>query len=244
MDLGTLRRQAPEQPASSVYWRRRFIALIVGLTVLAVLAWAFALALHGSAAAASRTASKSRHGASHRSVAASAHASPPATTHPSPGASASGSAASPASSKPASSKPAGTAAARHIGLTACRAGDVVISLFSGPPSYSARQTPDFVIDVVSTARGPCSFNIGARHVRLTISTGSLQVWTSRQCAEGRASRPTTLRRGVPAVVDMVWDGEYSAPGCPVPGALAKPGTYTAVATDGSGASNKLTVRIS
>jgi hypothetical protein len=48
-------RSHPEdrQPLPMTYWRRRFLALVAGLAVLAVIAWAFSgvLAVGGRAAA-------------------------------------------------------------------------------------------------------------------------------------------------------------------------------------------------
>lgn len=126
----------------------------------------------------------------------------------------------------------------------CPAADVVVSLLATQAAYSARQLPEFAVDVVSTASYTCSLDIGARHVVLQISAGPALIWTSADCAEGQASQATTLRRGVPAVVPMTWDEQYSTAGCPVPGRAALPGSYTATAADGSAVSNAVTFRIS
>lgn len=119
----------------------------------------------------------------------------------------------------------------------CPANAVVLSLFPSQTSYSVTQEPQFSIDVVSTASQTCTFNIGSRHLWLEIKKGSQQVWSSAQCAEGDASMVTSLRRGVPTIVSMVWDGHASSPGCPVPGATTSAGNYTAVASDGMYSSN-------
>ncbi len=96
---------------------------------------------------------------------------------------------------------------------------------------------------MSTASHSCSFDIGARHVELQISAGGKQIWTSADCAEGLAVQVTTLHRGVPDVVPMTWDDQYSSAGCPMPGRAAPAGSYTAKATAGSTASNAVTFRI-
>ena len=141
-----------------------------------------------------------------------------------------------------------TAAARtgttaRLSLPACQLHDVVLSLFSSQASYTVRQTPAFQLDVVSTGSRTCTFDVGAWHVLLRISAGSHRIWTSAECAEGQASVVTKLYRGIPVVVPVAWNGQRSSPGCPVPGNLAPPGSYTALAIDGPLTSNSLTFRI-
>jgi hypothetical protein len=223
MGTTTFRHLSPERPASVTYWRRRCVALVVGLTVLALVTWAVSGALGGSAPAVNSGATKSLHGGS----------------APSPAGAASGGA--PSHGTASSSPPAGATAAGA--LSPCPPGDVVLSLFSSQASYSLRQSPEFEVDVVSTASQTCTFDIGARHVWLKVMTGSVHVWSSADCAEGQASLVTDLHRGVPTVVPIGWDGQIAGPGCPGPGATAARGTYTAVASDGSQTSNSLAFRI-
>jgi hypothetical protein len=128
-------------------------------------------------------------------------------------------------------------------LPTCPAADVQLSLSASQPSYSVQEVPEFDVDVVSAAPYSCSFDIGARHVLLQISAGAADVWTSADCAEGLATRLAALHRGVPDVVQMTWDDQYSSAGCPMPGPTAPPGSYTATATAGSAASNGVTFRI-
>ena len=219
MGMTTLRQAPPERPAQSVYWRRRFLALIVGLAALALVTWAFAGALHGSG-------------------------SPPAAPARSPSvAPPSGAASGQATPATSSQQSTGTVAGGRTSVRACAASDVVLSLFSSQASYSARETPAFEVDVVSTASRPCTFDIGARHVLLQITLGRTTVWSSADCAEGQASLVTKLHRGIPTVVPISWNGQHSSAGCPVPGSPAAAGTYTATATDGSATSNPLAFRI-
>ena len=220
----------PVPVSATVYWRRRFFALLVGLAILALVAWAFAGALGGSSPAASTAATKSVSSAPPSAVASAAGSAPAGSgavgTHH-------------ASGSPRST----TAPSGHHGLRPCGLSRVVLSLFSSQASYSLRQTPQFEVDVVSTQSRSCTFDIGAQHVLLRISAGSRLVWTSADCAEGQASLVTRLRRGVPTVVPIAWDGQHSSPGCPVPGAPAAAGTYTATASDSAGASNPVAFRI-
>lgn len=227
MGTTTVRRVALERPAATIYWRRRFVTLVVGLSVLALIAWAFSGSLGGSTPATSGAATRTVHG------------SLPKQTAPSPAPAAGQGGATGRGKAPA--KRSGATAAG--GPLPCPAGSVVLSLFSSQASYPIRQTPEFEVDVVSTAGQSCSFDIGAGHVLLQISSGSLRIWTSADCAEGAASLVTELRRGVPTVVPITWNGQRSAPGCPVPGSAAPRGGYTAVASDGPERSNAVIFRI-
>jgi hypothetical protein len=202
--------------------------LVSGLSVLALVVWAFSGSLGGAAPAAPASATKNLTGGGPAKPAASSAVSARHTP-----------AASPSPSPPRPSHKAGG----NAGLLPCPAGAVVLSLFSSQSGYSTKQTPEFDVDVVSTAARACTFDIGSGHVMLRISAGALTVWSSGQCAEGEASLVTELRRGVPTVVSIGWDGQHSTPGCPVPGAAAARGDYVAVAADGSLRSNALAFRI-
>jgi hypothetical protein len=231
---------------ASVYWRRRFIALVVGLAVLAVVAWALNGAINGPAPASSsgtNSANSTNTGVTNPPTATDGPSGAPSqgSTTGSGGKAVAGAVRhSPSPGPSASHHPA----AGQRGLSTCARADVVLSVFSAQANYSARQTPEFSIDVVSTAARTCTFNIGASRLVLQITQGSKKIWTSADCAEGRAQLATRLRRGVPTTVPITWDGQRSAPGCPLPGTAAKPGTYTAIATDGHLSSTSVQFRLS
>ena len=208
------------------YWRRRFVTLVLGLSVLAAVAWAFSGSRSSPAAAPPASSARTLHGGGPS----------PAVTPAGHGAGL-GAASTRNHSPAAHAKTAGTG-----GVLPCPAGAVVISLFPGQASYSRRQTPQFEVDVVSTASQSCTFDIGSRHVQLAIASGRLRIWSSGDCAQGDTSLVTELRRGVPTVVPIGWKGQRSLPGCPVPGAGGR-GSYTAVASAGSLRSNAVVFRI-
>lgn len=252
--MTTSRQAPPEPPAQSVYWRRRFIALITGVSVLAIITWAFAGALRGAAPAgdAAATSTVSERPLSVAAAAASQPAAPASQSDLAASQSAAGVSQSAAAASPSPSPSPGAAsqaAAMPGGKTpavashpprACLAGDVVLSLFASQASYPAGQTPAFVVDVVSTGKRSCAFNVGSRHVRLQISDGTTKVWTSADCPEGKASLVTRLHRGIPVAVPVSWSGKPASAGCAGSAAPPAAGSYTAVATDGSGTSNTLT----
>lgn len=235
MGTTTVRRVALGRPVTTVYWRRRFVTLVVGLSVLAVVAWALSGSLGGLAPAPSGAATRTVHGSLPKTV----QGSLPKLGTTSPGPAGKQGRATGGSKAPARR----TGAVPAGGLLPCPAGSVVLSLFSSQASYPIRQTPEFEVDVVSTARQSCSFDIGAAHVLLQISSGPVRIWTSADRAEGEASLVTVLHRGVPTVVPITWNGQRSAPGCPVPGTAAPRGSYTAVASDGQERSNAVVFSI-
>jgi hypothetical protein len=199
--------------AGVVYWRRRAAALLASLAVLIGLSWAVTWGVGKLVAVGPPRASA---GATARLTGSSQLGVPDATS---------------------------ARRAAPTVLPACPVADVQLRLAASQPSYSLQQIPEFDVDVVSAAGYSCTFDIGARHVLLQISAGTGQVWTSKDCAEGLATRLATLRHDVPDVVQMTWDDQYSSTGCPVPGRAAPAGSYTARATAGSATSNGVTFRI-
>jgi hypothetical protein len=226
-------RDASGQTAT-VYWRRRVAVLLVGFSVLAGVSWAAAAGVE-SLVRPDGTAT-GRDGSAAMSPGGSAGPLERRASLAQVGVADATSATRAAS--------AGRPAARAGGsLKTCPAGDVVLTLIDSAPSYPVQLLSEFTVDVASTAGYSCTFDIGARHVVLQISAGTAAVWTSAECAEGPAIQLATLHRGVPTVVPMTWDDEYSSAGCPVPGRTAPAGRYTAKATAGSVASNSVAFRI-
>jgi hypothetical protein len=241
-----------EEPQAATYWRRRFVALVIGLAVLAVIAWAFSGALGGATATAN-----SAHGSSGTRVGHSGSGPAPGAAGPS---SASGSASASASAAPSPSATSGpgragattqAAAADSPAATRGSAGgpgycpgkDVVLSLFPSQGSAGPRGVPQFDVDVVSTAAQTCKFNLGARYLTLVITSGKSRIWNSADCVQGQAWLVTDLQRGVPTVLPISWNGLLSTPGCAGRPSQVPAGTYSATATDGPLASNSETFRV-
>jgi hypothetical protein len=230
-------------PQAAVYWRRRFVALMIGLAVLALIAWAFSGAIGGGGPAAGTSSGSSGSGRSQQG-------------HGGSGANGGGSqagaaaATTPASRGAGSRTRAGSATGRPRRRTTaarpnpCHHGDVVLSLSSSQESYSANQLPQFSVDVVATGRQTCTFNVGASHVALVIRSGPVRVWSSADCVQGAGDLVSDLQRGVPTMLSISWNRQASSPGCPAPASRMPAGAYTATVADGSLASNTVDFRIS
>ncbi len=218
-------QQTPRPSASGaeIYWRRRVVALAVGLALFALIAWAVNGTLSGPATGASATAGASR------------SASPAASTAPStpPG----GPAGDPAREGRAGSQQPTSGGGDQP--AACRPGDVVLSLRQPQASYGRGGRPSFRVDVVSTAARPCLFNTGRRFVALVIRSGQDPLWNSSACLRGAGSHVANLARGVPLTLSFSWDRATSSSGCQGQARPARPGTYTATAVSGHLTSNSL-----
>lgn len=222
---GLARVQRPScrpDPQALTYWRRRFVALVIGLAVLALISWAFSGALGaGASGAAGISGASGQQGTGQGG----------------------GSAGNAAGGKAGGQQAGTTAGHRHFRPRPCPHGDVVLSLFASQASYSARQLPQFTVDVVATARQTCTFNVGARHVALVIFAGSVRVWSSADCVQGAGSLVTDLQRGVPTVVPISWNRQASSAGCPASSSTMPAGSYTATVSDGTLVSNSVSFRI-
>jgi hypothetical protein len=238
------------------YWRRRFIALSVGLGVLSLIAWAFSgtLGASGASGAGGSTAADgghTSHGHSARATEAEGtaqpggqpEASPSATAQPSPSVQPSSS-ASPAAGGAAQ---AGADAPEQLAAfaphrdphpaRACKAGNVVITLVVAQDSYGKGQLPQFDVDVVSTGTRTCGFNVGARHLSVVVRAHGKRLWASADCPAGRGGLTTDLVRGVPVIVPFSWDRQASTHACPAGAKQAPAGSYTATASDDGVGSN-------
>ena len=236
MGMNTFRYHPQERPLSAAtYWRRRFLALLVGLAILAALAWAISGVLPASPG---HTAGQSgSHGTSGGAggPAGGAVASPQDSasgTGASQNATTGGTSPSPAQTSDSAGLP------RH-----CQPSDIVISVSSSRSSYRHGQQPEFDVNVVSTANRTCAFNVGPKFLSLVIMAGGKRIWSSADCVGGHGSLMTNLARGVPTVLPVTWNRQRSAPGCTATSRRVRSGSFTASASDGSVASNPVTFRL-
>ena len=255
--------QTPRNPQAAVYWRRRCVALLIGLAVLALVAWAFSGAVGGSGAPAGASGGSAQSGTGQQSHGGTGHggtgqggtgqggAGQAGTGHGGNGHAGTGRGGTGGTASTASRNAgSGAAAGRHgkRGAAArprpCPSGDVVLSLSTSQENYTAGQLPQFNVNVVATAAQTCTFNVGARHVALVIRAGSARVWSSADCVQGAGDLVSDLQRGVPTVLPISWNRQASSPGCPNSSAQMRAGTYSAAVIDGALASNSVTFRIS
>jgi hypothetical protein len=230
--------QGRPNPQAATYWRRRFVALLIGLAVLALIAWAFSGTIGGGGGdtgSGGTPQGQGGVGVTGAGLAGTGHGGT------------SGSAGAQGSAAQAGL--GGTPTRRAVMAAAgkprpCPVGVVVLSLVSSQVSYGIGQLPQFSVNIVATAQQTCTFNVGARHVALVIHSGSVRVWSSADCAQGAGSLVSDLQRGVPTSLVISWNRRASSPSCSLPPARMPAGTYSATAIDGALRSNAVTFRIS
>ena len=235
-------RDQQRAPQPDIFWRRRVVALALGIAILGLLAWAVNGVVGGG------TATGQTANAGHLTKSGGISAGTPATA---PGgtatvqASAQGTPSVPSHTPAPSAAPTPSPAPTHRAVTtahsgnSCPAGDVVISLMAAQDSYGTQVLPEFEVTIVSTAAQTCTFDVGAKNLQLIIESGPARVWGSSDCAPGVGSKITELARGVPTVLRISWDRKTSVRGCQLVRTPALPGTYTATAYSGRLSSNTL-----
>lgn len=242
------------RPADAgAYWRRRFLILCGGVVVLGACALLFPGAHHAqghpSAAASASVAALTRQQSLPPAATGSAwqppspSPSPSPSAHPSPSASAS---ATPSAAAKKSKQKASTSSRPHSsasaagsgGARSCSPGDIVLSLFTGKPSYAAGDEPEFSVYAVSTGSAPCTMPYGAGAVSVVVTRHGQVVWDSAACKPA-AAKPVQFTQGVPQVLTFAWNRKATSPaGCAGSLPASASGTLDAVAMPGSSGGGK------
>lgn len=246
-------QQAPVR--ADVYWRRRVVALAIGLAIVGLISWAVNGTLSTPASPGAAAAGAAPGGGAGGGSGGAGLASG------SPAASRGSRAASTPSTGPAGraagrtsaagrSRQAGTSGSPQVGShqggwhqrgspAACPPGDVVLSLRQPQASYSGRAWPQFEVDVVSTAARPCAFNTGPRFLSVVVRSGRHALWTSAACSGGNGSNLAVLTKGVPVTLHFWWDRRAGSSGCQGQGRQVRAGAFVATAVSGRMSSNSL-----
>jgi hypothetical protein len=217
----------------SAYWRRRFFILGGGVAVLGLCAWIFPgghpAAPRASAAAQASMAALATRG----DLPAAAYGS--AWPSPTPKKTAKASAAAGAShpktgarAHPGASPSPGPTAAAPSGPR-CRPSDIVLSLFTGQPSYGQGELPEFDVYAVSTSSSACTLSYGPGSVQVVVTRHGRVMWDSAACKLSAAS-PARFTLGVPQVLTITWNRRAGRPsGCAGSLPAGAWGTFDAVA---------------
>jgi hypothetical protein len=200
MDSDTERKQGE----ADAYWRRRVYVLAGGITVIGLVAWAC------SGSGDKKTTAQVRN--------AAVPASPAVTAQPMPG---------PTTTVTVTATPSvPPAAARKGNGDACDPRDLVADLASAQDAYRGGEDPRFRLSVVNTGRRTCTFDVGAKALRVRIESGSDRIWSSDRCG-GPASSLQMLRRGIPYIETLEWNRKRCDSD-----SRARPGTYVVSAKGG------------
>jgi hypothetical protein len=226
------------------YWRRRFFILGGGAAVIGLCAWLFPGG-HPTAPRTSAAAQASMAALDHRGeLPQAAYGSPwPA---PTPRQTVTASAVATASAKSAdrpkaatrgypsaSPSPTPSASTAAVKGPRCSPSDIVLSLFTGQPSYGQGAAPKFDVYAVSTSSAACTLGYGPGSVQVVVTKQGRVVWDSGAC-KPPASASVRFTLGVPQVLSITWNRHASGPsGCAGTLPAGASGTFDAVAlTDG------------
>ncbi|PYY51949.1 hypothetical protein [Curtobacterium sp. MCBD17_023] len=182
----------PERPG--VYWRRR--ALVLGVVLLVVVVVVLIVVGRGNGApGAGPTASPS-----------ASSAAPGAGVTPAAGAPSAPS----SSSAAASSAPASSAPARKDGA-ACAEDQITLTPVVDERVYAATDDPQIAMTIENTGSNSCHMDLGSAQQVLTITSGTEQYWTSKDCQTGGTNQDVTLKAGQELTTPAItWDRTRSS----------------------------------
>jgi hypothetical protein len=198
-----------------VYWRRRMAALVGVLVVVAVVAWAC-----------SSTGGPENASEESASLAQSATPNPlpdilsTVTVTPSP---------SPTPDPTSRSRKVQEIARDKRPGDVCDAPDLVLNMADRGEVYAPGSQPRFILTLVNIGEVMCTVDVGPRGMEVRITSGSDRVWSSADCVSGEIDNVHKLERGIPYVREVEWDRHRSGTDCKTEQAVARPGTYVAVA---------------
>lgn len=240
---------------TNVYWMRRGLVLLLALLLIAVVAWV-AGAFRGDDAA--TTGQPSAAPLSPATTEASMPANPTApesslssagTATPPVGPTSSASVTAPSSAPvpsapgsgssapaPTSASPATTAAPQPPPTTsappptpACTEVKTRVEV-SGPKQVKVGTTAELVVTTTNASAAPCVLTLSAQTFRLVITSGSDEIWSTRDCPGWGPEGQFTVAPGGNVEWRTTWDRHRSRTGCRVVPDDLLAGTYVATAT--------------
>ncbi|WP_018333216.1 hypothetical protein [Actinomycetospora chiangmaiensis] len=227
----------------SVYWRRRAVAAIVVVLVLAFVVWAV------SAAASADGTEQVAAPAPTPSAPPSPVASSGALAVPPGGAGSLGAFGAPTAAVfPGGATPpllgAGSTDPQQLSVTPtpttaapapppapavvppCQDAALKVAARTDRPRYTLAERPLFSLVVTNTGKTPCTRDLGpARTAMAVVIKPGDGLWGSDDCAPGGAPDVRTLVPGQEQVLSLRWAGRTSAPGCPSGREAVPAGTY-------------------
>lgn len=217
-DVLDLEPQGPLPP--QIYWRRRGLAIGVGVLVIGVVAAIIFAVLHGSTGANTAAAKKS----------AAGQEAKPATAAP------------PQDGKtpvlpPAAAEPpvSATPTAAVVPPPVLQAGDdcpdstLAVKGLTSQPQYTIGEQPKFVMVVTNIGLVACKRDVGAAVLAAyAYSLDNQRLWSNLDCAPSNETLVKTFDPGEQVTTTVTWTGMGSAPQCPLPRQPIGPGTYNLV----------------
>jgi hypothetical protein len=246
---GVIEPHGPLPP--EVYWRRRILAGVIALGVVAVIIGLIVWTTTGDE-------SKSNGAKGSTSASASASKPPARTTEPADesidervtgGGTGGGGGA--AAGETVRSRESGTA--RPSGSTTSAPGPVPASglcpdenisvvLYTDKPTYTVGSQPVFTIVVTNAGLSECTRDVGksAQDVVVRTLDGTRTLWTARDCSPVKTPDNRVLKPAQQVRDTITWSGTTSNPGCNKPRVPVPAGQYQAIGKIGQKESSPIT----
>jgi hypothetical protein len=205
---------------SQIYWRRRGLALGIGVLVLAIVAAVAVFVVSGSIGAATKDKPPANVAAA---GALPVPAQQPEVRTP---------VIPPAAQAPA---PTPTPTQAVIPPPVLKAGDdcpdstLAVKGLTSQPGYVPGDQPKFTMVVTNIGLVPCNRDVGAAVLAAYVySLDNNRLWSNLDCAPSNETLVHTFNPGEQVTTEVTWTGMGSAPGCPLPRQPIGPGTYNLV----------------
>lgn len=194
---------SPRRHSPAVYRRRRLVALLIAILLVAVIAGGVWLLV----AQPWRTAGST-------TPVASPAATDGAASIPAPTSGATDPAVVPSAdaSAPAETPVQPTPGATDAVIEACERDDVTVEPVLDSDSYGTDQLPQMGIKLTNVSEGDCAINVGTTHQVFTVSSGADVWWRSTDCQKEPSDMVITLAAGqvVESAAPLAWDRTRSS----------------------------------
>lgn len=204
---------------AQIYWRRRGLALGIGVLAIGVVLAIIVTVLHGSAGA--DTAASEKSTVTHDPKPAAA---PPQQEVKTP-------VVPPAQGPP----PTATPTAAVVPPPVLKEGDdcpdstLAVKGYTSQPHYTVGEQPKFTMVVTNIGLVACKRDVGAAVLAAYVySLDNQRLWSNLDCAPSNETLVKTFDPGEQVTTAVTWTGMGSAPQCPLPRQPIGPGTYNLV----------------
>jgi hypothetical protein len=211
----------PQGPLpSQIYWRRRGLALGIGVFVLAIVVAIVVVVMTGSTGAETKSKPASNPAAAGNQ--APVGQQPEVKTPVIP----------PAAQSPA---PTPTPTQAVVPPPVLKAGDdcpdstLAVKGLTNEPSYVVGDQPKFTMVVTNIGLVACQRDVGAAVLAAYVySLDNNRLWSNLDCAPSNETLVKTFNPGEQVTTEVTWTGMGSAAECPLPRQPIGPGTYNLV----------------
>lgn len=225
-------RPGGSRPGPEVFRRRRIVAGVGLLVVIALIVWAVV-------AVAGLFAGGSDPEAGSSTQPTSAGSSQPGSG-PEAGASRGPDGGASASAGTSGNADDGGSAGGGADGPACTPEDIAVTAETDQQSYGPDQDPVLEMTIANEGATACSLNVGTKEQEFNVVSGEDRIFSTTDCLEDATDATMTLKPGQKETARFTWERVRSAPGCKTVPAKPRPGTYVFSAKLGESASNRAT----